>query len=234
MLRSVYAALVRLHPPAFRRHFGDEMLSIFDHTADGDRFALLLDSVTSLLRQWFFRPEFREPASSPASSMRERTAAGVPLFLVLDDDPRLTPSEWMGGSALSLLSFVAAAVLISHGGSRSVLSIGTRASSQSGVRVQSRAPAAKQNTEVAMQPADILEIDSIWRLVEGYFDDIPVLSAMDLNHNLVISAEEIEKAPEALRSLDENGDGALDPEECGKVFAGDFMRNHPVLAWRWT
>ncbi len=35
--------------------------------------------------------------------------------------------------------------------------------------------------------------------------------------------------PLALRSLDVNGDGALDAEECGKVFAGDFMRINPVL-----
>jgi Ca2+-binding EF-hand superfamily protein len=68
------------------------------------------------------------------------------------------------------------------------------------------------------------------RLVAAYFEDVTVLNALDLNHDLVISADEIANAPLALRSLDANGDGALDAEECGKVFAGDFMRLNPVLA----
>jgi Ca2+-binding EF-hand superfamily protein len=56
-----------------------------------------------------------------------------------------------------------------------------------------------------------------------------VLDALDLNHDLVISADEIANAPHALRSLDANGDGALDAQERGKVFAGDFMRLNPAL-----
>jgi hypothetical protein len=30
MIRAVYAALLRVHPRAFRNRFGDEMLCIFD------------------------------------------------------------------------------------------------------------------------------------------------------------------------------------------------------------
>ncbi|HEY6346824.1 MAG TPA: hypothetical protein VIY49_35480 [Bryobacteraceae bacterium] len=81
-----------------------------------------------------------------------------------------------------------------------------------------------------MSSADILEIGPIRRLVAGYFADVTVLDALDLNHDLVISADEIANAPQALRSLDANGDGVLDAEECGKVFAGDFMRLNPALA----
>lgn len=49
MLRRVYRSVLRLHPPGFRRRFGDEMLSIFDQIPG--RFAalrLLLDGFVSL------------------------------------------------------------------------------------------------------------------------------------------------------------------------------------------
>ena len=32
MLRHLYCCALRLHPSGFRKRFGDEMLSIFDHT----------------------------------------------------------------------------------------------------------------------------------------------------------------------------------------------------------
>lgn len=56
MMRAVYAGLVRLHPPAFRAEFGDEMLWIFDESAAVSpwRTAALLfaDAIVSILRQW--------------------------------------------------------------------------------------------------------------------------------------------------------------------------------------
>ncbi len=76
----------------------------------------------------------------------------------------------------------------------------------------------------------MLSSNADFDLVADYFFRLPVLSALDLNHDLVISADEIANAPSALPSLDANGDGALDAEECGKIFAGDFMRLNPVLA----
>jgi Ca2+-binding EF-hand superfamily protein len=224
MIRSVYATLVQLHPRSFRQRFGGEMLSIFDHTASSDRFALVGDAVFSLLRQRLLRP-----GSEPEPCAR-KYLAGVPMFLVLDDDPRLTRRQWMGGVALSLLNFAAVGFLITHGGSHLQSVIGSRETSPSGVRVHSGSPAANLNTEVQMSSADILEIGPIRRLVAGYFEDVTVLNALDLNHDMVISTDEIANAPQALRSLDANGDGALDAEECGKVFAGDFMRLNPVLA----
>jgi hypothetical protein len=226
MMRSLYASLVRLHPRTFRQHFGDEMLSIFDHTSRSDRFALVSDAVFSLLRQWLLRPGFPQPENPPRESL-----AGAPMFLVLDDDPRLTRKQWMGGAAVSLLNFAAAGFLIAHGGSHLQSAIGSRESSSSGVRVQSGAPAANLNTEVMINSADILEIGPVRRLVAAYFEDVAVLKALDLNHDLVISADEIANAPLALRSLDANGDGALDAKECGERFAApDFMRLNPVLA----
>jgi hypothetical protein len=223
MIRSLYATLVRLHPRSFRQRFGDEMMSIFDHTSRSDRFALVGDAVFSLLRQRCLRP-----APEPEPCAKEYVA-GVPMFLVLDDAPPLTRKQWMGGAALSLLSFTAAGFLLAHGGSHLQPVIGSRETSTSGVRVNDDAPAANLYTEVTMSSEDALEIPSIRRLVAQYFDHVTVLRALDLNHDLLISADEIANAPQALRSLDANSDGVLSAEECG-IPAEGFMRVNPVLA----
>jgi hypothetical protein len=56
MTRHLYATLLRLHPPAFRRQFGREMLWIFAEAraSEGD-FVLLLDLLISITRQWLLR-----------------------------------------------------------------------------------------------------------------------------------------------------------------------------------
>ena len=41
----------------------------------------------------------------------------------------------------------------------------------------------------------------------------PIIVALDLNHDGVISADEIAKAAESLKKLDKNGDGQLTPDE---------------------
>lgn len=41
----------------------------------------------------------------------------------------------------------------------------------------------------------------------------PIIAALDLNHDGVISADEIAKAPESLKKLDKNGDGQLTRDE---------------------
>jgi hypothetical protein len=75
MLRFLYRCVLDVHPTHFRNRFADEMLSIFDE-ADGNlgQLKLLGDAITSLFRQWAFRPEFwQEPAPRVA-------AEGVPMF----------------------------------------------------------------------------------------------------------------------------------------------------------
>ena len=56
MKRSLYRFILGLHPPAFRRRFSDEMLSIFDEKAACQAgFTLLLDALISFARQWLLR-----------------------------------------------------------------------------------------------------------------------------------------------------------------------------------
>lgn len=194
MRRALYSIFVRLHPSEFRRRFGGEMLSIFDHTPPSERFALVADAAVSLVRQRLLRRE-REPGSRAAESV-----AGVPMFLVLDNDPRLTRAKWTCGPALSFVAFATISALIGHGG-RPAWVIGFGETSQ---------PAA--------------------RFISGYFQSLRVLSTLDLDHDLVLSAGEIANAPQRLLSLDADADGTLDGEECGQALSGDFMGAHPVLA----
>jgi hypothetical protein len=81
MLRSLYRYVLRLHPPAFRKRFADEMLSIFDDSIGRlSALRLLGDGLLSLARQWGLRPEFwREfsPTQPPISD-------GIPSFSTLD------------------------------------------------------------------------------------------------------------------------------------------------------
>jgi hypothetical protein len=52
----LYRLLLWCHPPSFQRRFADEMLWIFQETADSHGSArLLADGFVSLLRQWFLR-----------------------------------------------------------------------------------------------------------------------------------------------------------------------------------
>jgi len=48
---------------------------------------------------------------------------------------------------------------------------------------------------------------------------MPIIRALDTNHDGIISAEEIANAPAALKTLDKNGDGQLTPDE--------YMPPHP-------
>ena len=56
MTRALYRVVLWLHPPAFRRHYGEEMLWIFDEFApENGELSLMRDVVVSLFRQWFVR-----------------------------------------------------------------------------------------------------------------------------------------------------------------------------------
>ena len=102
MLGHLYRCVLRLHPPEFRRRFGEEMLSIYDQSTG--RFSsvrLLLDAVFSLARQWIFRPEFwlrASPSSAP------RALDGIPSFSSLDPI-RPHTSAMIHGTIISITLF---------------------------------------------------------------------------------------------------------------------------------
>jgi hypothetical protein len=103
MLRRLYRCAVRLHPPSFRRRFGDEMLYIFDQQKGRlAALGLMLDSIFSLLRQWTSRPH--TDTELPASAPRTPTPDHIPSFEILDGfQPRT--SAILNGAVLSLILF---------------------------------------------------------------------------------------------------------------------------------
>lgn len=81
MLRPLYRYVLHLHPPAFRKRFADEMLSIFDDSVGKlNAFRLLMDGLLSLARQWALRSEFRHELSST----QQPATDGIPSFSTLD------------------------------------------------------------------------------------------------------------------------------------------------------
>jgi hypothetical protein len=83
MLRRIYRCVLRLHPPAFRVRFGNEILSIFDQAKGKlSGFQLLTDSMLSLIRQWTLRPEFwSESVCAPAP---QAVLDGIPSFCTIN------------------------------------------------------------------------------------------------------------------------------------------------------
>jgi len=57
-MRFVYALLISLHPPSFRKRFAPEMLWVFEEAASSwGAGSLFCDAILSLLRQWLIRSE---------------------------------------------------------------------------------------------------------------------------------------------------------------------------------
>jgi hypothetical protein len=103
MLRSLYRCAVRLHPPAFRERFAEEMFSIFDH-AKGTPAALrlFLDVLLSLSRQWTLRSEFWHDA--PSAAAPQAISDGIPSFYTISPF-RPRGAAFINGLVLSLALF---------------------------------------------------------------------------------------------------------------------------------
>ena len=208
MIRFLYFCLLRLHPPHFRRRFADEMLWIFDQPAQ-NRFRLLADAAASVLRQWLFRPEFREQRSAALAASQY---SDVPVFRTLDDSlPR--KSALINGGILSLAIFAAMTLAIGHSrGSRPFLFVGAHYPRAHGVSVDRSSIAEPQRAaEVRVGEQE----DQFRTFALFYFKTILVLRALDMDRDLAISPAEIAVAPIRLLELDLNGDGALSAGECG-------------------
>jgi hypothetical protein len=78
MKRLLYRFLLWLHPPAFRQRFADEMLWIFDESANTAGARLVADGVVSLFRQWVVRLGLWRPVAAGAGGLLT-LAAGLSL-----------------------------------------------------------------------------------------------------------------------------------------------------------
>jgi hypothetical protein len=96
MLRSLYCAVLRLHPRYFRERFADEMQSIFDQAQSRTvAFALFIDAAVSLGRQWTLRSGFwEEPALAGSSD--------VPSLFVTGGNSRPRAIALFYGAILSI------------------------------------------------------------------------------------------------------------------------------------
>jgi hypothetical protein len=226
MTRRLYILLIRLHPRAFRQRFGEEMLGIFDQSAQ--KSSLLADGFVSYFRQWTLRRH--EVALSP-------TTADVPLFYSAAPEVPAA-SAFMNGALITLVSFGLIYFAMSHRWRQANFIVGSHHPSPShilGAHTDAQ-PVADLPAEVKVKPYPFHPP------ISPYFRLILVLAALDADQDNVIAAEEIENAPAALWKLDTNHDGKLSAEECGlkpdenldpqmlgRVRLA-FMRIHPVLA----
>jgi hypothetical protein len=112
MLRRLYRCAVRLHPFAFRRRFGEEMLYIFDQQK-GTLAALgvTVDCILSLFRQWALRPHVATELH--ASPLQSSTADHIPSFESLDPF-QPNASAMITGTLLSLILFYMTVVAIPY------------------------------------------------------------------------------------------------------------------------
>jgi hypothetical protein len=241
MLRWLYIQLIWLHPAPFRWRFGDDMLDDFDRTPLREKPRYFADAALSLARQWVLRPEFRRPEEYAAPAEAQLRAAGVPLFQTIETyKPR--PAALMHGGLLTIVAFVAAAVVISKGGGVArPFSIGVHFSRPGLLHIDRNSITGSDlNTTVRVPPDPF---DAWLKVAQPYFAAMPVLHALDTDGNFTLSPWEIRNAAAALRKLDTNHAYQLTAEDCGLYFDPAampltkqvqlrlrFMGYHPVLA----
>jgi hypothetical protein len=241
MLRWLYIQLIWLHPAPFRWRFGDDMLDDFDRGANRAKLRYFSDAVASLARQWLLRPEFRHPDARLATVDARFETTGVPLFQTIATyQPR--PAALLHGSLLAIVAILTPVLLIGKGivAPRAFL-IGVYASRHSLLPTDRNSVVASDlNAAVKVAPDPF---EAWLNLARHYFVSMPVLRALDVDHDLALSPWEIRNAPMALRQLDTNHEGRVTAEECGlhvdlnsvpvamqAQLHQRFMNSHPVLA----
>jgi len=228
MIRSLYAALLHLHPRRFRQRFGEEMLAIFDEEkGTPKRLTFLLDAAASALRQHMLR----EPPISIAateSAMFQAIETGIPR-----------KSAVLHGAAISIVLFTAATFALGRaGGSFPLLLIGAKHSRPNVLPVDRASIAEAAPTTEIKVPRSAANPTT-----DAYFEAIRVLGILDADRNRVLSTREIAAAPQRLTRIDSDGNGRLSAEECGfhigassldirllKEARHRFMRLNPALA----
>jgi hypothetical protein len=98
MTRALYTSLLRLHPPAFRRRFANEMLWIFDEARLSEgALILLFDLLISVMRQWLVRSGVWKAALALALGALQVTVGGFgwyffnPRIAMNRGGPEMTP-----------------------------------------------------------------------------------------------------------------------------------------------
>lgn len=235
MFRLLYRCLLRLHPRRFRERFAEEMLCIFDEAAASRGApALLGDSFLSLVRQWAFRPAWPAPAGAAAAPGSD----GMPVFYTCGNSmPR--PGALLNGMILSVAAFGVVSFAIGNWGRpqlRPLAMAGVRARP---AQASSATPVSSPGNQVSeawtklasmfsasTPPADVSDASrtrtSVLQAVES--EVLPVLGALDADHDGSISAVEIARAASALEALDKNHDGKVTPGEWSKG-AGSVSRS---------
>jgi hypothetical protein len=109
MLRSIYRAVIQIHPAGFRTRNGAEMLYIFDQTSEpATQVRFVADALLSLGRQWLFRSD---------AVAQLRPAPDAPAFQLVETTPTRTRT-WIAGGLLSLLLMQLITWSALHGGGR--------------------------------------------------------------------------------------------------------------------
>lgn len=212
MLRSLYIQLLRLHPAAFRRRYGDEMLSIFDEA--GRPAPLLADALLSLTRQWVLREHEPLPEPTPV--------AGVPSFYCADQS--LPPKgALLNGAVVASALFAVVAFALGHGtGPRpwttqpeeygraaGNLGFGVEGGQSTVVFGGSGGSAGARSGHA--EPGS----DSLWIRIIRLAKRKPAVrlivtpAIFDTDHDGILSGREIDQAATALARLDFNRDGAV-------------------------
>lgn len=242
MLRWLYIQFIWLHPAPFRWRFGDDMLDDFDRAALGEKPRYFADAAASLARQWLLRPEFRRPDATWGSDCQRRhlQAADVPLFKTIDSY-KPGAAALLHGGLLAALSILSAVILIGKDGGAKQFLIGAHFSRPSLFSVdRDSLTGSDLNAKVKLGPDPF---EGWLKLARPYFASMPVLRALDIDRDFMLSPSEISNAPAELRKLDTNHEGRVTAEECGlpidpnsvppamlAKLRRQFMSFHPVLA----
>jgi Ca2+-binding EF-hand superfamily protein len=239
MSERIYRLLLALYPSCFREEYGASAAVLFRDCLRAER------GLVARIRLWIgvicdvaasLPVEYRRQ-SLPASEAPVAQTDGLVFYQCDSEIP--TFSALINGAAVSI-AVLAGLVLFMSGSAESWL-FGSHHPSPSHI-LAARAtaiPKTELDAEVKVKTAPFEPP------ISPYFKLILVLGALDTDRDNIISAAEIDNAPNALWMLDKNHDGKLSAEECGQRLGANaprmdaatlrnvqllFMRFHPVLA----
>jgi hypothetical protein len=112
LTRFLYRVLIVLHPPRFRKRFGDELMCVFDEAGRERMASFFVDAILSLLRQWLLRSNLWKMAAGTAISTLllfawgNSTVHGIDLSLLRISSAREMEAQKQHRKPHDILSFV--------------------------------------------------------------------------------------------------------------------------------